>query len=76
MLFRSQVESSSVVIRETVQVHLNQQGAASISGADSTSGQMFAQALADELQKRYSELLTEITRLREAQQSLRRKSKA
>ncbi|XP_067110236.1 golgin subfamily B member 1 [Osmerus mordax] len=61
-----QVESSSVVIRETVQVHLNQQGAASISGADSTSGQMFAQALAEELQKRYSELLAEISRLREA----------
>ncbi|KAM4523917.1 uncharacterized protein golgb1 [Fundulus diaphanus] len=53
--------SSSVVIRETVQVHLTQQS--SSSGADVS---LFAQALAEELQKRYSELLAELQRLREA----------
>nr|XP_046153003.1 golgin subfamily B member 1-like isoform X2 [Oncorhynchus gorbuscha] len=58
-----QVESSSVIIRETVQVHLRQQGA---TLSDSAPGQVFSQALADELQNRYSELMAEIQRLREA----------
>ncbi|XP_031687446.1 golgin subfamily B member 1 isoform X2 [Oncorhynchus kisutch] len=60
-----QVESSSVIIRETVQVHLNQQGA-TLFDSDSAPGQVFAQALADELQNRYSELMVELQRLREA----------
>ncbi|XP_031653908.1 golgin subfamily B member 1 isoform X2 [Oncorhynchus kisutch] len=58
-----QVESSSVIIRETVQVHLKQQGA---TLSDSAPGQVFAQALADEMQNRYSELMAELQRLREA----------
>uniref|UniRef100_A0A8D2ZR09 Golgin B1 n=1 Tax=Scophthalmus maximus TaxID=52904 RepID=A0A8D2ZR09_SCOMX len=60
-----QVESSSVIIRETVQVHLTQQSSSS-ADADVPSGQVFAQALAEELQRRYSELLAELQRLREA----------
>ncbi|XP_052316448.1 golgin subfamily B member 1-like isoform X2 [Oncorhynchus keta] len=60
-----QVESSSVIIRETVQVHLSQQGA-TLFDSDSAPGQVFAQALADELQNRYSELMVELQRLREA----------
>ncbi|XP_045927654.1 golgin subfamily B member 1 isoform X1 [Micropterus dolomieu] len=59
-----QVESSSVIIRETVQVHLTQQS--SSTDGNMPSGQVFAQALAEELQKRYSELLAELQRLREA----------
>lgn len=60
-----QLESSSVAIRETVQVYVTQQNS---SGSDDNipSGQVFAQALAEELQKRYSELLAEVQRLREA----------
>lgn len=60
-----QVESSSVIIRETVQVHVTQQGSSS-TDEDMSSGQVFAQVLAEELQKRYSELLAELQRLREA----------
>ncbi|XP_014063672.2 golgin subfamily B member 1 isoform X4 [Salmo salar] len=60
-----QVESSSVIIRETVQVHLSRQGA-TLFDSDSAPGQVFAQALADELQNRYSELMVELQRLREA----------
>uniref|UniRef100_UPI003AAD879A uncharacterized protein golgb1 n=1 Tax=Centroberyx gerrardi TaxID=166262 RepID=UPI003AAD879A len=59
-----QVESSSVIIRETVQVQLTHQGAPS-TDSDLTSGQVFAQVLAEELQKRYSELMAELQRLRE-----------
>ncbi|XP_038833732.1 golgin subfamily B member 1-like isoform X2 [Salvelinus namaycush] len=58
-----QVESSSVIICETVQVHLSQQGA---TLSDSAPGQVFAQDLADEMQNRYSELMAELQRLREA----------
>nr|XP_046235321.1 golgin subfamily B member 1 isoform X2 [Scatophagus argus] len=60
-----QVESSSVIIRETVQVQLTQESS-SITDGNISSGQVFAQALAEELQKRYSELLAELQRLREA----------
>lgn len=60
-----QVESSSVAIRETVQVYVTQQNSSS-SGDNVSSGQAFAQALAEELQKRYSDLLVEVQRLREA----------
>ncbi|XP_062373680.1 golgin subfamily B member 1 [Sardina pilchardus] len=58
-----QVESSSVVIRETVQVNVSQQ-MASLVDVESGPSQAFAQALADELQKRYSELLAELEKLR------------
>lgn len=60
-----QVESSSVAIRETVQVYVTQQNSSS-SDDNVSSGQAFAQALAEELQKRYSDLLVEVQRLREA----------
>ncbi|XP_029350549.1 golgin subfamily B member 1 isoform X2 [Echeneis naucrates] len=60
-----QVESASVVIRETVQVHLTQQGSSSTDTSLPT-GQAFAQTLAEELQKRYSELLAELQRLKAA----------
>ncbi|KAM8740306.1 uncharacterized protein golgb1 isoform 1-T1 [Acanthopagrus schlegelii] len=60
-----QVETSSVVIRETVQVHVTHQSSSSTDGNE-PSGQVFAQVLAEELQKRYSELLAELQRLRDA----------
>lgn len=60
-----QVESSTVAIRETVQVYVTQQDSSS-SDDNVSSGQAFAQALAEELQKRYSDLLVEVERLREA----------
>ncbi|TNM91604.1 hypothetical protein fugu_019984 [Takifugu bimaculatus] len=60
-----QVESSSVAIRETVQVYVTQRNSSS-SDDNVSSGQAFAQALAEELQKRYSDLLVEVQRLREA----------
>ncbi|XP_051911552.1 golgin subfamily B member 1 [Hippocampus zosterae] len=56
------VTSSSVVIRETVAVHIMQEGAS----PENVSTGLFAQALAEELQKRYSELLAELETLREA----------
>ncbi|KAK0134715.1 Golgin subfamily B member 1 [Merluccius polli] len=55
---------SSVVIHETVQIQLSQQGGSPTHPALS-AGQVFAQALAEELQRRYSELLAELQRLRE-----------
>ncbi|XP_055009901.1 golgin subfamily B member 1 isoform X2 [Boleophthalmus pectinirostris] len=58
-----QVESSSVIIHETVEVHLTQD--TSSSEQNVSSGQVFAQVLAEELQKRYSELLAELQRLRQ-----------
>ncbi|KAK5876561.1 hypothetical protein CesoFtcFv8_025901 [Champsocephalus esox] len=60
-----QVESSSVIIRETVEVHVTQQSSSTTEGSIS-SGQVFAQALAEELQKRYGEILAELQGLREA----------
>ncbi|XP_061920748.1 golgin subfamily B member 1 [Entelurus aequoreus] len=57
------VTSSSVIIREKVEVHENREGA---STTDAPSGHVFAQALTEELQKRYTELLTELKILREA----------
>ncbi|XP_061767941.1 golgin subfamily B member 1 [Nerophis ophidion] len=56
------VTSSSVIIRETVEVHETQEDA---STTDAPSGHVFAQALTEELQKRYTELLTELKILRE-----------
>ncbi|XP_072311260.1 golgin subfamily B member 1 [Eucyclogobius newberryi] len=58
-----QVESSSVIIQETVEVHLTQQ-TSSVAQTVSSS-HVFAQVLAEELQKRYSELLAELQRLRQ-----------
>ncbi|KAL6116691.1 golgb1 [Pungitius sinensis] len=69
-----QVESSSVIIRETVQVHVTHQGSSTTDGAVA-SGQVFAQALAEELQRRYSELLAELQILREAAAESREKIK-
>ncbi|KAG7257373.1 LOW QUALITY PROTEIN: hypothetical protein CRUP_019852, partial [Coryphaenoides rupestris] len=61
-------ESSSVIIHETVQVQLSQQGE-SPTHPTLSSGQVFAQAeeqsRAEELQRRYSELLAELQSLRE-----------
>lgn len=54
-----ELESSSMVISETVQVHIDQ------SSTDSSSGQAFAQVLAQELQNRYSELLAEYNRVKD-----------
>ncbi|KAL2102907.1 hypothetical protein ACEWY4_002075 [Coilia grayii] len=58
-----QVESSSVVIRETIQVNVGQQ-MASLVDLEAGPGQAFAEVLAAELQKKYSELLSELERLR------------
>uniref|UniRef100_A0A1A8GAG6 Golgi autoantigen, golgin subfamily b, macrogolgin (With transmembrane signal), 1 n=1 Tax=Nothobranchius korthausae TaxID=1143690 RepID=A0A1A8GAG6_9TELE len=58
-----QSESSSVVIGETVEVHLTQQ---SSSSDVTTSSGVFAHALAEELQKRCSELLEEVQRFKDA----------
>lgn len=57
-----QVESSSMIIQETVEIHLTEQSSSSVNVP---LDQSFAHALAEELQKRYSELLTELQRLRE-----------
>ncbi|XP_028811431.1 golgin subfamily B member 1 [Denticeps clupeoides] len=59
-----QAESHSVVIRESVEVNVHQKWDSAF-GSDSGSGQAFAQVLAEELQKRYSELLAELQKLRE-----------
>ncbi|XP_077399321.1 golgin subfamily B member 1 isoform X3 [Vanacampus margaritifer] len=56
------VTSSSVVIQETVEVRVTQDGASS----ENVPTGLFAQALAKELQKRYSQLLAELQTLREA----------
>ncbi|KAJ3611974.1 hypothetical protein NHX12_020253, partial [Muraenolepis orangiensis] len=58
------VESSSIVIHEMAQAQLSQQGGSPTHPALS-SGQVFVQAPAEELQRRYSELLVELQRLRE-----------
>ncbi|XP_077356026.1 uncharacterized protein golgb1 [Festucalex cinctus] len=56
------VTSSSVTFRETVAVHIVPDGAS----AENVPTGLFAQALAEELQKRYSELVGELQTLREA----------
>lgn len=56
-----QVEESSVIIQE---VHLTEQVCSSFD-LNVTSGQIFTQAFAEELQKKYTELLAELQRLRE-----------
>uniref|UniRef100_A0A8C2JNM3 Golgin B1 n=1 Tax=Cyprinus carpio TaxID=7962 RepID=A0A8C2JNM3_CYPCA len=58
------IESPSLVIHETVQVHLQQEG--SLLNTDSSKGQAFAQVLAEEIQKRYSELLGELQQLKDS----------
>ncbi|XP_017267076.1 golgin subfamily B member 1 isoform X2 [Kryptolebias marmoratus] len=64
-------ESSSVIIRETIQVHLTEQSSSSTDISESSH--VFAQALAEELQKRYSELLAELQRLKDAAAESREK---
>ncbi|XP_051544796.1 golgin subfamily B member 1-like [Myxocyprinus asiaticus] len=59
------IDSPSLVIHETVQVRLGQQEG-SLLNTDSGTSQAFAQILAEEIQKRYSELLGELQRLRES----------
>ncbi|XP_059361381.1 golgin subfamily B member 1 [Carassius carassius] len=59
------IESQSLVIHETVQVHLGQQEG-SLLNADSSKGQAFAQVLAEEIQKRYSELLGELQQFKDS----------
>ncbi|KAL0195870.1 hypothetical protein M9458_009442, partial [Cirrhinus mrigala] len=58
------IESPSLVIHETVQVRLNQREG-SLLNADASTGQAFAQVLAEEIQKRYSELLGELQQLKD-----------
>ncbi|XP_043093536.1 golgin subfamily B member 1 isoform X2 [Puntigrus tetrazona] len=58
------IESPSLIIHETVQVRLGQQEG-SLLNTDSSTGQAFAQVLAEEIQKRYSELLGELQQLKE-----------
>ncbi|XP_066525017.1 golgin subfamily B member 1 [Hoplias malabaricus] len=58
------VESSSVIIHETVQVQISQQEA-NLLRSDSGPGQAFAHILAEELQKKYSELLAELQQLKD-----------
>ncbi|XP_076845839.1 uncharacterized protein golgb1 [Brachyhypopomus gauderio] len=60
-----EVESSSVVVRETVEVQITQHDANSLD-TDSSPGQAFAQILAEELQKRYSDLLSELQQLKDS----------
>uniref|UniRef100_A0A8C7WRI6 Golgin B1 n=1 Tax=Oryzias sinensis TaxID=183150 RepID=A0A8C7WRI6_9TELE len=59
-----QTQSSSVLINETVQVREAQQSSSSTEPSEPSG--LFAQALAEELQKRYGELLLELEKLREA----------
>ncbi|XP_073693899.1 uncharacterized protein golgb1 [Garra rufa] len=58
------IESPSLVIHETVQVRLDQREG-SLLNTDASNGQAFAQALADEIQKRYSELLGELQQFKD-----------
>uniref|UniRef100_A0A4W4HT12 Golgin B1 n=1 Tax=Electrophorus electricus TaxID=8005 RepID=A0A4W4HT12_ELEEL len=60
----AEVQSSTIVVRETVQVQIAKQDA-NLMNTDSSSGHAFAQILAEELQKRYSELLTELQQLKD-----------
>lgn len=60
-----QLESSSVAVTETVQVYVTQRNSSSADD-NVSSGQVFVQALAEELQKKYSDLVVEVQRLREA----------
>ncbi|KAK3544876.1 hypothetical protein QTP86_027585 [Hemibagrus guttatus] len=59
------VESSSMVIQETVQIQISQQDA-NLLNAESSPSQAFAQILADELQKKYSELLSELQQMKDS----------
>ncbi|XP_039524149.1 golgin subfamily B member 1 isoform X1 [Pimephales promelas] len=59
------IESPHLVIHETVQVHLGQQEG-SLLNTESSTGQAFAQVLAEEIQKRYSELLGELQQFKDS----------
>lgn len=58
------VESSSRVIKETVQVQISQEEA-NLLDADSSPSQAYAQVLAEELQKKYSELVSEFQQMKD-----------
>ncbi|XP_065124496.1 uncharacterized protein golgb1 isoform X2 [Paramisgurnus dabryanus] len=59
------IESQSLDINKTEQVFIGQQQGDLLS-TDSSSSQAFAQILAEEIQKRYSELLGELQQLRDS----------
>lgn len=59
------IESPPLVIHETVQVCLGQQEG-SLLNTDSSTGQAFAQVLAEEIQKRYSELLGQLQQFKDS----------
>ncbi|XP_068076877.1 golgin subfamily B member 1 isoform X2 [Danio rerio] len=59
------IEAPSLVIHETVQVHLAQQEG-SLLNTDPSTGQTFAQVLAEEIQKRYSEILGELQQFKDS----------
>ncbi|KAF5889246.1 golgin subfamily B member 1-like isoform X1, partial [Clarias magur] len=58
------VESSSMVIHETVEIQIGQLEA-NMLNADSSPSQVFAQMLAEEVQKKHSELLHELQQLKD-----------
>ncbi|XP_053365113.1 golgin subfamily B member 1 [Clarias gariepinus] len=58
------VESSSMVIHETVEIQIGQQEA-NMLNADSSPSHVFAQMLAEEVQKKHSELLHELQQLKD-----------
>lgn len=59
------IESPPLVIHETVQIRLGQQEG-SLLNTDSSTGQAFAQVLAEEIQKRYSELVGELQQFKDS----------
>ncbi|XP_067284206.1 golgin subfamily B member 1 [Pseudorasbora parva] len=59
------IESPPLVIHETVQVRLSHQEG-SLLNTESSTGQAFAQVLAEEIQKRYSELLGELQHFKDS----------
>lgn len=59
------IESPPLVIHETVEIRLGQQEG-SLLNTDSSTGQAFAQVLAEEIQKRYSELLGELQQFKDS----------
>ncbi|XP_027016601.2 golgin subfamily B member 1 [Tachysurus fulvidraco] len=61
----SEVESSSMVIQETVEIQTSQQEV-NILNADSSPSQAFSQILADELQKKYNDLLNELQQTKDS----------
>ncbi|TTN49601.1 Golgin subfamily B member 1 [Bagarius yarrelli] len=56
-------ESSSMVVQKSVEIQISQQDL-NVQNADSSSGQAFAQILAEELQKKYNELLSDLQQMK------------